>query len=213
MKSRVVLVHGLAASTRWWRPILPALRDYDVVYGDPRRALEVGDDAILIGHSLGGMRAAQYAAVHPVRKLVLVDPAGIPWGRPFVRDALSMLNQAPLRFMPTIAFDSLRWGPYALLRYGLEATRTRVDPAAITAPTLIVWGSRDNLVPVRVAHEWQAAIPGSRLEIIDGARHVPMVERPSVFTEVLLDFLRDDGGSCVVDGVRLAGDVDEPSTR
>jgi pimeloyl-ACP methyl ester carboxylesterase len=212
-KRRIVLVHGLAASERWWRPVLPALRDYDVVYGDPRRTFEVGDDAILVGHSLGGLRAAQYAAQHPVRKLVLVDPAGIPWGRRFVLDTLAMFNQAPLRFMPTIAADSLRWGPRALIRYGLEATRTRVDVSTITAPTLIVWGDRDNLVPVRVAPQWHEAIPGSRLEIIPRARHVPMVENTSSFVEVLLDFLRDDVRSGVVDGVRLAGNDDEPTAR
>lgn len=207
---RLVLVHGLAASTRWWHPVLPALRDYDVTYGDPRRPLEAGEDVILIGHSLGGLRAAQYAAEHPVRKLVLVDPAGIPWGRRFVGDALNMFNQAPLSFMPRIALDSLRWGPLALLRYGLEASRTRVDLTDIASPTLIVWGERDTLVPFRMAEEWHAAIPGSQLAVIPRARHVPMVENTSAFVEVLLDFLRDGDGSGVVDGVRLSGRDDEP---
>jgi pimeloyl-ACP methyl ester carboxylesterase len=188
---RVVLVHGLGASSRWWRPVLPALRDYDVVYGDPRRVFDAGPDSVLVGHSLGGLRAAQYAALHAVRKLVLVDPAGIPWGRRFAVDALAMLNQAPLRFMPRVALDSLRWGPLALLRYGLEATRTRADLSTIAVPTLIVWGERDNLVPARLATEWHKAIPGSRVAIVPRARHVPMVENPSAFTDVLLDFIRD----------------------
>ena len=118
-----------------------------------------------------------------------------------------------VRFMPRIAADSLLWGPYALIRYGLEATRTRLDVSTITAPTLIVWGERDNLVPVRVAQQWHDAIPGSRLEIIPRARHVPMFENSSAFVEVLLDFLRDDTGSGVVDGVRLARHDDEPSAR
>lgn len=213
MPDRVVLVHGLAASTRWWRPILPALRDYDVSHGDPRRPLEVAEDAILIGHSLGGLRAAQYAAAHRVRRLVLVAPAGIPWGRAFVGDAVRLFNQAPLRFMPQVAFDSLRWGPLALLRYGLEASRTRADLTTIEAPTLIVWGERDTLVPFRMAEEWRAAIPGSRLAVIARARHVPMVENTSAFVEVVLDFLREGGGSGVVDGVRLAGNDDEPAAR
>jgi pimeloyl-ACP methyl ester carboxylesterase len=210
---QIVLVHGLGASVRWWRSVLPALREYEVVYGDPRRAFDAGDDAILVGHSLGGLRAAQYAAQHRVRKLVLVAPAGIPWGRSFVADTLALFTQAPLRFVPRIAADSLLWGPYALVRYGLEAAHTRVDVSTITAPTLIVWGERDNLVPVRVAQEWRDAIPGSRLEIIPRARHVPMFENPSLFSEVLLDFLRDDAGSGVVDGMRLAGHDDEPAAR
>jgi pimeloyl-ACP methyl ester carboxylesterase len=207
---RMVLVHGLGGAPRWWRAVLPALQAYDVVHGDPRRALEVGDDAILVGHSFGGMRAAQFAAQHPVRKLVLVAPAGIPTGRSFLVETLCLLNQAPPRAVPMIVTDALRWGPRALLRYGREATHARIDAATITAPTLLVWGERDNVVPLRFAEEWQAAIPGSTLKVIPRVRHVPMMESPSAFVEVLLDFLRDDARSGVVDGMGLARDRDEP---
>ena len=206
-------MHGLGGSPRWWKPVLPGLREYDVVHADPRKPLDVAPDAIVVGHSLGGLRAAEYASAHPVRKLVLVDPAGIPTGRPLVFEALATVNATARGFLPTVAFDALRWGPRALLRNGLIAARTRVDLSRIQAPTLIVWGERDNLVPVRLARDWHAAIPGSRLEIVPGARHVPMVDNPSAFLEVLLDFLRDDTGSGVVDGVRLTGDDDEPSAR
>jgi pimeloyl-ACP methyl ester carboxylesterase len=213
VRSRVVLVHGLAGSPRWWRPILPALRDYDVRYVDPRDVLTADADDVLIGHSLGGLRAVQYAAQRQVRKLVLVDPVGVASGRLLPFELLEMLRATTPAFFPTVAFDALRWGPWALLRHGLIASRTRVDPSRIHAPTLIVWGERDNLVPVRLAREWQAAIPGSRLEIVPRARHVPMVDNPSAFLEVLLDFLRDDARSGVVDGVRLTGDDGEPAAR
>ena len=56
-------------------------------------------------------------------------------------------------------------------------------------PTLIVWGDRDQIIPVahaRVAHE---AIPGSRLEILQGIGHFPHVEAPDRFVAVLRDFL------------------------
>jgi pimeloyl-ACP methyl ester carboxylesterase len=96
---------------------------------------------------------------------------------------------------------------------GWIAARARIELTQIRAPTLIVWGGRDNLVPVRLAEQWHAAIPGSRLELIPRARHVPMVESPSAFVEVLLDFLRDDAGRGVVGGVRLAGDNGESAVR
>src|SRR3954447_4842338 len=213
MSRRLVLVHGLAGSPRWWKPVLPALHEYDVVHADPRQAFDVAPDSILVGHSLGGLRAAEIAGRVPVHKLVLVDPAGIPSGRRFVQEILATVNATTPGFMPTVAFDALRWGPRALLRNGWIATRTRVDLTRIKAPTLIVWGDRDNLVPVRLAEQWHAAIPGSRLELIPRARHVPMVENPSAFVEVLLDFLRDGAGRGVVDGVRLAGDDDEAAAR
>ncbi|HEY3544286.1 MAG TPA: alpha/beta fold hydrolase [Gaiellaceae bacterium] len=213
MRSRVVLVHGLAGSPRWWRPILPALRDYDVRYVDPRDVLTADADDVLIGHSLGGLRAVQYAAQRQVRKLVLVDPVGVASGRLLPFELLEMLRATTPAFFPTVAFDALRWGPRALLRHGFEASRTRADLTRITAPTLIVWGERDSLVPVRLATHWHKAIPGSRLEVIAGARHVPMVENPSAFTEVLLDFLGDERGIGVVDGVRAARQLDEPPAR
>jgi pimeloyl-ACP methyl ester carboxylesterase len=183
---RLVLVHGLAGSPRWWRPLLPYLRDYDVRYADPREPLEAEPDDVLIGHSLGGFRAAQFAALHDVRKLVLVAPVGLQRAQPW-----RVVGSTSLAFTPTVAFDSLRWGPLALLRSGLEALTARIDASTIRAPTLIVWGERDRLVPSRLATEWHKVIAGSRVEIIARARHVPMVDAPSAFAEVLLDFLRD----------------------
>jgi pimeloyl-ACP methyl ester carboxylesterase len=189
----LILVHGLAGAPRWWARVLPALRDYDVRHEDPREQFDVPHDAILVGHSLGGLRAAQIAASHPVHKLVLVAPAGIPTGRPFVLEFLATAAATTPRFVPLVARDALRWGPRALLRHGVIASRTRLDLTEIRAPTLLVWGERDPLVPTRLAAEWQAAIPGSRLAIIPGARHTPMFETPAVFAEVLLEFLHELG--------------------
>ena len=186
MPERLVLVHGLAGSARWWQPLLPYLDDYELRYVDPRDPLDAAPEEILVGHSLGGLRAAQHAARHDVRKLVLVAPVGLPRVQPF-----GLVGSTDPRHYARVWIDALRWGPVGLLRGGLEAMRTQVDPASIDAPTLIVWGERDRLVPTRLAQDWHAAIPGSRLELIAGARHVPMVERPSAFAEVLLDFLRD----------------------
>jgi len=186
VRSRIVLVHGLAGSASWWRPLLPFLREFDVRYVDPRDSLPVDEEDILVGHSLGGLRAAQYAESHRVNRLVLVAPVGLPRIQP-----LGLVGATTPRHYARVWIDALRWGPRGLLRGGFEAARAHVDPAAITAPTLIVWGEGDRLVPVRLAHAWHEAIPGSRLEIIPGARHVPMFERPSAFAQVLLDFLRD----------------------
>lgn len=199
---KLILVHGLGGAPRWWQPVLPALREhYDVEHVDPREAFDVPPDAILCGHSLGGLRAAQIAEVTPVYKLVLVAPAGIPSGRRFLFEMLLTVNATHPRHVPKVARDALRWGPRALLHYGRIATRTRAELSRIHAPTLIVWGRRDPLVPTRLAAEWHAAIPGSQLAIIPRAKHVPMFETPSTFVEVMLDFLRDDAGNGVVDGV------------
>ncbi len=60
---------------------------------------------------------------------------------------------------------------------------------ATALPTLIVWGDADPIIPVEHAHETHEAIPGSRLEIFEGAGHYPHCEDPVRFAEVLLDFL------------------------
>ena len=56
-------------------------------------------------------------------------------------------------------------------------------------PTLIVWGDRDPLIPVRHAIAAHEAIPGSRLEIFEGVGHYPHCEAPARFVEVLVDFI------------------------
>ena len=45
--------------------------------------------------------------------------------------------------------------------------------AAIKAPTLILWGAQDHLIPVAAAHEYAAAIPGSKLIVYPDAGHGP----------------------------------------
>lgn len=48
----------------------------------------------------------------------------------------------------------------------------------ITAPTLILWGTKDRLIPPEVGRQFQAAIPGSRLVLLEGLGHVPQEEDP-----------------------------------
>ncbi len=57
-------------------------------------------------------------------------------------------------------------------------------------PTLIVWGARDRIIPLIHAYRAHAAIPNSRLEVMEGVGHFPHVEEPIRFVEVLRDFLR-----------------------
>jgi pimeloyl-ACP methyl ester carboxylesterase len=56
-------------------------------------------------------------------------------------------------------------------------------------PTLIVWGRRDPLIPVRHADIAERAMPGSRLEVFEKAGHFPHLDDPARFAAVLGDFL------------------------
>ncbi|HWF04388.1 MAG TPA: alpha/beta hydrolase, partial [Candidatus Angelobacter sp.] len=57
------------------------------------------------------------------------------------------------------------------------------------ARTLLVWGTRDGAVDVRSAESLLKALPGSKLEIIEGAGHLPFEETPEVFNRLVLEFL------------------------
>jgi len=67
----------------------------------------------------------------------------------------------------------------------------------ITVPTLVLVGGEDALTTPAAARELQAAIPGSRLEVIPGAGHLTPVEEPEQTTAALERFLvtLDDGGA------------------
>jgi pimeloyl-ACP methyl ester carboxylesterase len=82
----------------------------------------------------------------------------------------------------------------------LATIRTVVDPGGQTVsalerlpalahiPTLLVWGARDRLIPVAHGRSAQRAIPGSRLEVFEGAGHAPHLSDPARFVALLREF-------------------------
>jgi len=237
----LVLVHGLSGSWRWWEPVLEPLAERRRVHlldlprlgrrlpaaeltGWLGRWLEAAEleSVDLIGHSLGGLIAAELAAeqTQRVHRLALVAPAGIPCGNNVLsRSArlLGTLYDVRGRF-PTIAYDAIRAGPFSLMRGALFASHRdlSVELASIQARTLLIWGEDDRLLPARIAAEWQSVLPGSRLVRLH-CGHVPMWEAPRELASHLLDFFGeesldhagDEVGLGVVHGVRLTRNDDE----
>jgi pimeloyl-ACP methyl ester carboxylesterase len=66
-------------------------------------------------------------------------------------------------------------------------TVTALDhlPMAVDLPTLIVWGTRDRMIPTWHATRAQQAIAGSRVELFEGAGHFPHLDEPERFAQVL----------------------------
>jgi pimeloyl-ACP methyl ester carboxylesterase len=209
----IVFVHGLSASSRWWRAVLPLLDGHEARLLDLPRfgrrfrpegvtdwlAGEIESEApvVLVGHSMGGLVCARLAAERPelVSALVLVAPAGAPAPRSLASYAKGLARtflSARPALLRTIAEDAIRTGPEALLHGALFATGEGFA-GEVTPPTLLVWGARDRLLPLELAADWQRAIPGARVEVIEEAGHVPMIEAPSAFAECLLQFLDDTG--------------------
>lgn len=63
------------------------------------------------------------------------------------------------------------------------------DIGKIKAPTLILWGEQDHLIPVEAAHAYNKAIPGSKLIIYPATGHIPMEEVPDQSAEAVRKFL------------------------
>jgi len=61
---------------------------------------------------------------------------------------------------------------------------------SIRVPTLVVAGREDKIVPVEEARAMAASIPGARLQVLDGAGHIPMLERPEDLAGGLTSWLR-----------------------
>jgi pimeloyl-ACP methyl ester carboxylesterase len=59
----------------------------------------------------------------------------------------------------------------------------------ITAPSLLIWGTRDRAVDLRSAEQLRRALPTSELELIEGAGHLPFEETPDEFNRLVLDFV------------------------
>jgi pimeloyl-ACP methyl ester carboxylesterase len=60
---------------------------------------------------------------------------------------------------------------------------------AIAIPTLVVWGTRDRMIPAWHATTAHEAIAGSQVKLFQGAGHFPHLDEPERFARVLSDFI------------------------
>jgi pimeloyl-ACP methyl ester carboxylesterase len=63
----------------------------------------------------------------------------------------------------------------------------------VKVPTLIVWGEKDSVIPVRDADEFERLIEDSRKVVMKDTGHIPMAERPQAFNDLLVKFLAEEG--------------------
>jgi pimeloyl-ACP methyl ester carboxylesterase len=60
---------------------------------------------------------------------------------------------------------------------------------SLECPVLLIWGRHDRLLPLSLAQELAGRVPNVRLEVVDGAGHCPMIERPDAFNELLASWV------------------------
>lgn len=195
-----------------WVPSAAGMAD---VVEDVVDALHLGP-ATVLGSSVGGFSAARLAIRRPeaVRALVLVDHGGFgdyPLGvrllcramgvpallrlvypgfaRAYMRasseyDRQVLRTAQQLRRRPEqAAVVAGLWRSFPGPEHNLEARAPE-----ITAPTLIVWGSRDPVIPIWAGHRAAGLIPGARF-VSMGTGHLPFTSDPTGFLAHVLPFL------------------------
>jgi pimeloyl-ACP methyl ester carboxylesterase len=163
--------------------------------GEWLRAADVGR-AHLIGHSMGAFISAQLAAATPglVDRLVLVSAAGIPTGRS-LGDCIRRLPAGWRHRTPgtwrLVLIDALLTRPSVVMRTAraLLTQDLRATLGKIRAPTLVMWGADDPMMPVERAAAFRSGIPDARALLLPRAGHLPMITRPDEFNRALRAFL------------------------
>ena len=252
----LMLVHGITSSSRTWGAVLRLLAEQHTVIapdllghgasGKPRGDYSLGahasslrdlllalghERATVVGHSLGGGIAMQFAYQFPERleRMVLVSSGGL--GRevsillraatlPGAEYVLPVLAGKPVRGLTSTGLKALgrlgirpnadgigigegfgSLGDVEARRAFLHTARSIIEPSgqrvsaadrlylASWLPTLILWGQRDRMIPVKHAYDAHDAMPDSRLEIFETAGHFPFNEDPERFARVVTDFV------------------------
>jgi len=169
------------------------------------------DRVMVVGNSFGAGLAIKFENDHPqmVSQLVLVDGGYMPLIPGFLRKFISLpgVNQGfrtlirnltfskktlkrsfanPAR-LPTGFLEKIEQNTMAYSRISFDTIMNHNSPLLKpTAPTLLVWGAEDGLATLKQADAIQKWIPEARLITIDGAGHMPQVEKPEEFVAAVM---------------------------
>jgi pimeloyl-ACP methyl ester carboxylesterase len=178
------------------------------------KQLQLGQVSI-VGSSLGGHVAAEVAIRHPdlVKKLILTSPAGaLPRsfkGTPALRRYIRVINAKSVEQVKQALFavdnkpvdDSYAQLVYqklllpgakeaflSALAGSAKALRLNSRLHRIKAPTLLLWGKEDTMIPVKFVEPF-VKMKNCRIVMLENCGHRPHVDRPEVFNKIVVDFL------------------------
>jgi pimeloyl-ACP methyl ester carboxylesterase len=167
-------------------------------------------NVVVVGGSLGGWLAAELALRKSPRiaGAVLLDAVGIDTGSPDVE--IPDPDKHPLDWMLERTFhDATKFAGLltalspeaaAMLTENQRSLRVYAgepfmhDPglrarlAAMSTPTLIVWGESDRMINLDYGRRYASSIPGARFEVVPKAGHLPHLERPDETRRIVEQF-------------------------
>ncbi len=171
------------------------------------------DGADLVGSSVGGSLAAEIAAIWPasVRRLALIAPFGLfdeadpmtdPWAQrapelpglmcadPTQWEALKAEPEG--QNSPEWPIEQVRAAEVAArIFWPLGNTKLEKRLPLITAPTLLLWGAKDRIVPRSYADKFAKGIAGkTESRIIPGAGHLAELDQPDAVAAAILDWTK-----------------------
>ena len=238
----VVLVHGGLVDSRLWDDQMKELAKHHRVVRYDLRAMGRSapapqpfshiedlralmdflkiERATVVGLSLGGIIAADFALEYPERvdRLVLVGAGPRGDKQPPDKDAMKAYEAASKGIAEEFVNVVMKSGLYAAVREGTPAyarlrqmmlenfkalstfapgflkypTQPTLERLGqIKAPTLVIIGGEDAQSLKNVADTLAAGIPGARKVVIPGASHHPPVETPNEFNKAVLSFLKE----------------------
>ncbi|NRB01940.1 MAG: 3-oxoadipate enol-lactonase [Rhodobacteraceae bacterium] len=173
-------------------------------------------DALFVGLSIGGMIAQGLAAkrLDLCRAMVLSNTGAKIGTREMWADRIAAVRTGGIEALADAVME--RWfsapfraGPglelwrnmltrqedagYAGCSAAIAGTDFFSSTAALRLPALGIAGSEDGSTPPDLVRETVGLIPGSKFHLIRGAGHLPCVENPEEYAQVLTQFMRDTG--------------------
>ena len=169
----------------------------------------------LVGHSMGGMIAAEMACLNPerVERLALLAPAGL-WldehpqadlfaATPFELPALLFADAEQGQRLLTQGLDfssnealsdfmvgnSRRLGTAGKILFPIPNRRLSKRLYRLRAELLLLWGAEDRLIPPLYAKAWSELVPQARTVTVEDAGHMLPLEQPSAVADALASFL------------------------
>ncbi len=166
----------------------------------------------VVGCSFGGWIAAELASLvpHRIRALVLVAPCGVRTDDAHLPD---MFAQAPDEVEALLYRDPDRHrrDPASMTEDQVRVMQRNRDSFArfgrdpylhnpklphrlhrAVCPTLFVRGAHDGLIPADYTQRYAGLFPDARITTIPEAAHLPQIEQPEIFAEIVLAFLRGE---------------------